>query len=573
MESMETTVRDLGDVVRVISDEKGKKRTIRIKEVPKIEPPGGFKRPRPRSSSGSSSDDEIKKRAEVDTSPEYAEIMQTDPAGGAASTREALIEVVTSVRTQIGKMEAALSAGDEAALKKIIRSLKQDADSAIIESHRAIERACWRCEGAASTASVGTQTARTTGEKLFTEEIKKVLDNGATDEQVLQVVTSRWPEELFHSVKKGKEVPFQSGGDVAVIFDVATADAAFKNKLFRAAPGVKARSRDGKLVGGQLVMEGHSSMDLLGESEESEDRVFTIVVDTKSKDEIKTAADVWKAMRRLQDYDVKQFLATDDKLGQITRNLLEYEARRANAVVHLTLEKRTRETKEAKKPGIPTTRVTVKADGRSFADLLRDMKTKVNKEETGEVLSVKKGPRDELQLTLKAGKAVDEIKKVIGNKVEGAVVKEVGRKIPPVLYHIKGLDLEATTEDIKEGFSALIGEEEIRISALRPAFGGTQNATVLVPGLVAKKLQDVSRIQIGWVCCRLVQRESETRCYRCWEFGHLTNGCKGVDRSKLCFNCGREGHVRATCEFSTRCVACGEEGHKMGNRSCQKARH
>lgn len=569
LDSMEAESLNDDNDVRTITDTKGRTFTIRINERLKIEPTGALKRHRPRSNS----DEDNTKKVGIEATTEHgvSEILQLSSSDETTPVRDALIEAVLSVNRQIGRMEAALHDGDETALRKILRSLKYDSEIAVTESHK-VGRTCKKCEGGLPTANSATQTPRKS-DKLPIDEIRRILENGAEDNQVLQVITSKWPEEAFQNVKLRDDSPFESKGDIAVVFDLATADAAYKNKIFRAAPGVKARSRDGELTCGQLVMEGHSSTDLLGETDEKVDRVFTIVVDSSKRDEVETATDIRKALRRLKEYRIVKFLATDDNLGQLTRKILEYEARRTEVEVSLKLEKRLREVKQANNQVVPATRFVVKVAGRSYADLLRDLKKNITKEETGDVLSVKKGPKDELLLTLKAGKAVEDIKNAIGNKVEGAVVKEAGRRIPPVPYHVKDMDFEATADDIREGFKVLIGEEEIRVGALRPAFGGTQSATVLVPGLAAKKLKDVSRIQVGWVCCRLIQRESEARCYRCWEFGHTASGCKGEDRTKLCFNCGREGHVIATCEFSVRCVACGKEGHKMGNRSCQKAGH
>lgn len=65
------------------------------------------------------------------------------------------------------------------------------------------------------------------------------------------------------------------------------------------------------------------------------------------------------------------------------KRLEEYEWRRDKREVFLTLVKRVKETKAVNRPGIPVTRVAVKAEGRSYADLLRAMKSTINKEDTG----------------------------------------------------------------------------------------------------------------------------------------------------------------------------------------------
>lgn len=45
-----------------------------------------------------------------------------------------------------------------------------------------------------------------------------------------------------------------------------------------------------------------------------------------------------------------------------------------------------------------------------------------------------------------------------------------------------------------------------------------------------------------------------------------------IDRGKLCFRCGKEGHKAITCKAEPRCMVCAEArrpaGHVMGARSC-----
>lgn len=75
------------------------------------------------------------------------------------------------------------------------------------------------------------------------------------------------------------------------------------------------------------------------------------------------------------------------------------------------------------------------------------------------------------------------------------MVKETERRLQAVVFHVKDLDMEAT---VKEGLKTVLGEEEIKVSALRPAYGGTQNATVTVPGLgPVTGTQEVSGVPAG----------------------------------------------------------------------------
>lgn len=52
--------------------------------------------------------------------------------------------------------------------------------------------------------------------------------------------------------------------------------------------------------------------------------------------------------------------------------------------------------------------------------------------------------------------------------------------------------------------------------------------------------------------------------------------CKSlVDRSKLCFRCGQDGHAIKDCANSARCVLCASAGldpaHRLGSALCKSA--
>ena len=81
---------------------------------------------------------------------------------------------------------------------------------------------------------------------------------------------------------------------------------------------------------------------------------------------------------------------------------------------------------------------------------------------------------------------------------------------------------------------------------MRGSYTGTQVATIALPVGVANKLVKAEKLRIGWVNCRI--RLSVVKYCRCLESGHTARNYKSkLDRSKRCFQCGKEGHKKVAC--------------------------
>lgn len=98
-----------------------------------------------------------------------------------------------------------------------------------------------------------------------------------------------------------------------------------------------------------------------------------------ARDEARTIEEVLKAVRRLKEFKRVSYLACDDHLSQMVTRLLEYEARRTNTEVLLTLEKIQKDASGASIKGVPSLTVGVKVERRSVADLLRSTKKSISK--------------------------------------------------------------------------------------------------------------------------------------------------------------------------------------------------
>lgn len=435
------------------------------------------------------------------------------------------------------------------------------------------------------TRPLGREVATQTERRLGAEEIRQKLDAAVGKEALGEVLLRTWPVEVFEKVVE------KTGGvdDVAVVamlmdLSLEANGTSYQEGVLRRAPVVRGLLPKGELTAGQIFCDRRSS-GMVGEGDLHEERsVFVFLVDS-GEGEVETAWRMVRAIEKIQaECKLQQlvYTAAAGKVGTALKKVLEWYGRTVGREqdVFLVKDSGARERGrtgavaakgQGRPEGKPTRTVRVRGTGKNFADILRAVKTGVDVEKVGPVLSLRKGEGEELHIRVTDdGRSGEAIKAEIQAKVEGVTVAFVGKQERRAIVHVKDLDEEATEEDVLEGVKAVVGESvtDMKVSALRPAFGRTRNATVSLADREARVLVAKGRIKVGWVACRVELRQEEQRCYRCWQTGHVAARCSGPDRSQLCFNCGEAGHVRRGCDKPSRCVACGGSGHRLGSKVC-----
>jgi hypothetical protein len=213
--------------------------------------------------------------------------------------------------------------------------------------------------------------------------------------------------------------------------------------------------------------------------------------------------------------------------------------------------------------------VVVKENGLSFSEVLRKLKSTSQLQQLPVEVRAMRKEGDSVRVMLKRGeKGANLLKKAIS---EALPTIQVEARVHEMTLVVKDLDGECTKEEITASLQQNATAEvpqTVKILSLRPAFGGTINATIRVPHNMGCLLIKQSRVRIGWVNCRVREHLMPQRCYRCWDVGHTAQRCQGVDRRQLCFNCHGSGHQAANCTAQKSCGICGEEGHRTGTRYC-----
>ena len=97
---------------------------------------------------------------------------------------------------------------------------------------------------------------------------------------------------------------------------------------------------------------------------------------------------------------------------------------------------------------------------------------------------------------------------------------------------------------------------------------------VTLPEEEATKLEELSHLNVEMMSCRVRRRVIDTRCFRCFEFGHQRRSCKREDWSSWYHKCGESGVHAKSCMGTQKCFLCinGDTtvdcGHGAGSGAC-----
>lgn len=436
------------------------------------------------------------------------------------------------------------------------------------------------------------------------EARRKVLSQEKSFDAFLRITEDDWEEETFPRIEVKQGYIWDAPVEYQLILPCSK-DLESENKIVKRAIN-KFGGREGLLnqnkVKGEMAMMSHSLAfpDEEGNfTQQARCIYYPILSNGETKEEAEDRL-VFRTIQAIKEHMISQkstklaIPEIDGILGAVIIRMIEFLFTDTNIQICLykaedTQRKTIAQTVVTKPPGRPrknTTKDTtgksrkvkedallVKVDGKSYADLLKTIKQKVNPSEIGvDVKDIRKTRNGDLLLTVQNGSDKAEVlKREIKEKLPEATTSEL---IDKKVLHIKGLDEVVTIQEITDVISKELSvqPESFKVTALRPAYGDKQNVTVIIPTINAEKLIQMEKIKIGWTRCRIMEREVDKKCYRCWQYGHEKAQCKGPDRERLCVKCGKEGHKAAMCQNNPYCVHCKEEGHQSGSTRCPKNR-
>jgi len=439
-----------------------------------------------------------------------------------------------------------------------------------------------------SDASVQTLSLRSLKEVNEQVEIMKLLEEADTEDKVQALVNRNWPQTTFQVTKTEKRSLLKAEGTKVLLIDLMDEIARGKIAgLITQYPALR-DILEKKIAAGTIATIKREDVLMIDNVEVPTSTGGKMLVGSIKKGEegIATSLEVLKKVRHMRAEDERITIAGYGLLKGSLRKLAEYVFKDGEPI-HVCEEKAGKPTNEGnegsrsrrpnaadsrkRRPVNTETILVTGPEGKSFADVLKDVRNTVTMLEGESVLAITK-ERDSAKIVIKKGEGADRIARVIQEAHPQLKAKQ---KLPSTLILIRGLDFEVSREEIVGAVDKAAGEIGARVrGGLRTTSGDMKTATVEVPQHVADKILGLKRIRVGPVMAAVVlcKTRQVERCYRCWATGHIARDCRGPDRMHDCYKCGKGGHKAAQCTNEQNCADCEGKDHRTGSVQCKSSR-
>lgn len=408
--------------------------------------------------------------------------------------------------------------------------------------------------------------------------IRSRIDAGPSRREAVELLGEEWPEEVLSktAIKMDKDAKYLEGRNWLVITEPGMIpsgryqkDVEGRFRHFREA--VKSSKGEVDFIVNETVLRTRKG----GEEGKIVETAFVVPVNTMTECERETTESLYDNMvdaASLPEMDSisELWILNMTAISEIRiRKATELAFRGRNLVMALHREAKKEAAQVAvKSRGVEI--VEVRAEGRSYADLLRQVKGKVDVQAVGVTVNkIRKTERGDLQLTVQGrAEKVRSLKEAIGKDEDWKVVT---RRKGTVSIFVRGIDPTYTgAEALKELASRFeIPFEELALKAERKGRYGDFSIEVEGPKGMLERAIKVGKVRLGWTDCDVREKVAVARCYNCFEVGHFSKDCTAERSTKdTCLNCGKKGHKGKDCPNPPHCVKCQVDGHRLDQTRC-----
>ena len=216
------------------------------------------------------------------------------------------------------------------------------------------------------------------------------------------------------------------------------------------------------------------------------------------------------------------------------------------------------------------------AQGASYAEIIKDMKSKIDPKEIGvNIKKIIKNEQGNVRLVLNENKkgGKEAFLKEIQTKVKSAEEVLLKRKEKAVV--IMDLEDDITKEEVIQSISKelQIPTSAIRLNDIKKTVRGLNMVIAHLPIQEAHTVINSKKIVIGWTKCRIREKLDPILCNKCQTYGHSVSACTEKPiKGTRCLKCGTMGHLARECKNEESCFSCNSSGHRANSMVCPKYR-
>lgn len=422
------------------------------------------------------------------------------------------------------------------------------------------------------------------------EELKETILKGKEYKDIEKWLDIEWPEEMFKHTQKisWRTMDLHTRADMAVVIDPEEADEKGQlRQIVRNYPQFKGLISEKPRYGEcEYIINRSSITTSRGLIHEERTQFFMALPYKTSSEGVNDMEGIYNLAMRMKEV-MKQNNREEVRIilqkgidREYTRKILEFVLKEQNIKAELMVERE--EEKTQKMDGRVTAKekkykdnkrnngIVIKSGSKTFAELLRDVKDSVDIEKMGvQIKTIKKTAKGDLFLKVVGEEEnANKLTAAVQEKVKDVRVISAQKERTLIILDIDAITSQEEVLTALRTRLAIPPEEHITLKGLRVNRAGNKAATIVLRKETADKLKKIGRIRIGWVNCRIKERETLKRCYRCLEYGHETARCTGQDRSRCCLKCGEEGHKVSECRNAEKCCKCQVDGHRIDSTKC-----